>query len=241
MLNYKEITPFGRFFKPIIHRNKMEYEQKYHEKIHNYLINDDKYYKLRAKVAFKRFFSWIKDIKSKKILEFGSGLGQNIFQIKNNAVGYDISKTAKDFARKKGIKHPSSEKQIKDNSFDIILSCHNLEHMESPVENLKFLHKKLNKNGRLILVIPRDKNSKRESLEPELINYHLYSWNFETINNLLHKSGFKVLKNKYYWGTAYKKLSWLNKISFSLYLSAVSVAGWIKGHGDLFIIAKKGK
>jgi len=199
-------------------------------------MNSEAYYKLRARVAFHRFFSKIPNIKEKKIFEFGAGLGQNIFLLKN-AFAYDISKSANRFAQTKGIKTLDKSK-LKDNSFDIILSCHNLEHIEAPLENLKFLNKKLKKSGKLILVLPKERHHK-VPLEPELVNYHLYAWNFDTINNLLDKAGFKPIKNKFYYGTGYHKLSFLSKINFRLYLFAISFFGWAFNSGDLLIIAEK--
>lgn len=217
----------------------MEYEQTYHEKIHNNLLKDENYYKLRARVAFKRFFSWIAGIKEKKVLEFGCGLGQNIFALKDcEAYGYDISKSALDFSKSKGIKVFSSEKQIKDNSFDVILSSHNLEHMPNPFENLKFINQKLKKSGFLILIIPRETH-KKSPFTPDLTNYHLFSWNFRSINNLLNMAGFEIIKNKVLFGTGYKKLSFISKFSFNLYMFLVYLAGLLSNKGDLFIVAKK--
>ena len=69
--------------------NNLDYEEKYHQEIHKYLLKDEEYYTLRAKLAKERYFKNISE--SKKILEFGCGLGQNIFNL-NNAEGYDISK-----------------------------------------------------------------------------------------------------------------------------------------------------
>ena len=77
------------------------YEEEYHLNRHSNLYNDSEYYFARARIALRLFFKGIK--KSSKILEYGCGLGQNICLMKNiNAIGYDTSKFALEFCKKKG-------------------------------------------------------------------------------------------------------------------------------------------
>jgi hypothetical protein len=110
--------------------------------------------------------------------------------------------------------------------------------LENPTENLKFLYKKLKKDGLLILVLPTERQ-RYSLLRPELLNNHLFAWNFDTINNLLFRVGFKVEKNKFYSGAGYSKLSFLSNFSFSLYLIIVSLIGRLTKSKDLFILARK--
>ena len=214
-----------------------EYNEQYHREVHDYLISDPTYYILRSKIAFKKYFSNVRDLKTKKILEFGCGLGQNIFALRNSSCyGYDIAKFSLDFCEKKGIKVFRSFNQIP--SMDLIFSSHVLEHLDNPLETLGSFHKKLSEGGVLILVIPKESHEKA-SFEPDIRNYHLYSWNFQTINNLLHKSGFKVIKNQISYGAAYHKLKFLSKISFSLYFLATKIIGRLFNRSELLIIARK--
>ena len=53
---------------------ELDYEEGYHSVRHPNHVNKD-YYEARAKIALKKFFSGI-DI-NKRILDYGSGLGQN--------------------------------------------------------------------------------------------------------------------------------------------------------------------
>jgi SAM-dependent methyltransferase len=66
--------------------NTVDYEEWYHTERHSTHFNDD-YYNARAEIAVKKFFDGFDT--SKSILDFGCGLGQNIYKIPN-AVGYDI-------------------------------------------------------------------------------------------------------------------------------------------------------
>ena len=217
----------------------MDYEEEYYKQVYGSLVQDSDYYNLASKISFNSYFKEIKDINTKKILEFGCGLGKNIFLIRMlNVQGYDISKFAKKFTGARGIKTLKSEKEIKDNNFDIILSCHNLEHMNNPLENLEFLRKKIKKKGLLLLIVPKEAQT-MATRTPDMVNYHLYSWNFRTINNLLHKAGFEVLLNRVnYIGGPYL-FKFLSKMSFKLYLLSIRLLGRIRNTGELFIIARK--
>ena len=210
------------------------YEQEYHLKKHNYLYNDVYYYNIRAKLALLRYF---RDIpKDFKILEFGCGLGQNI-SLMPNAVGYDISKFALNFCKKKGIEVTNNIKSIKNDSIDVVFSCHVLEHLEAPFDSIELMRKKLKKGGKLILILPVEKY-KKVSFEIDS-NQHLYSWNFRTINNLLIKQGFKPIENKYLWAAGYKKLLLFSRINFNLYNFLTKLTGVFFNTREMKIVAVK--
>lgn len=214
----------------------MDYNKDYHKLKHSYLLEDENYYLARAKLAFKWYFSKIKEIDNLKVLEFGGGLGQNVFLLKNRSI-YDISKFSLDFCEEKGIPVIREYKKIPNESFNIILSCHCLEHLKNPLENLKFLHKKLKKEGRLILIIPR-LPQRKSKLKPDQ-NYELYSWTFRTINNLLDSAGFRVVSNRYIYRTMMKKLVFLNKLNFHIYRFGVYISGLILNSKEIKVEAVK--
>ena len=212
----------------------MEYERDYHLEKHAYLYKDEKYYDVRAKLSILKYFLGIQ--KDSKILEFGCGLGHNIISFPN-AIGYDISKFAIDFCKKKGINITNNLKSLKDDYFDVVFSCHVLEHLENPFKELEIIHKKLKKGGKLILILPVEKHQ-RVSLEIDS-NQHLYCWNFRTINNLLTKVGFKPVENKYLWGTGYKKLLFFSRINFALYNFMTKLMGVILNAREMKMLAIK--
>ena len=76
------------------------YEDKYHGFVHKNLLENSQYYQFRAKYASKIYWKYLKG----KVLEFGAGLGQNIFLHKDTAEGVDVSDFSIDFCKKKGIK-----------------------------------------------------------------------------------------------------------------------------------------
>ncbi len=210
------------------------YEKDYHLMKHNYLYNDAEYYLVRAKLALEKYF---KETKSKSsILDYGCGLGQNIFLV-NNSTGYDISDFALDFCRKKGINVTKNLKNLKNNSFDIVFSCEVLEHLENPLKELKMMKSKLKEKGKLILIIPLEK-LKKPSFEPDS-NQHLYCWNYQTMTNLLSRIGFIPISYEIIKMTGFKKLIPINRVSFKLYLLLTKCLAIIVGSKHLKIIAVK--
>ena len=133
-----------------------KYEKQYHQIKHQHLYTNSYYYKTRAELARKRYLDNAND---KKILEWGVGMGQNIWLFKK-AIGYDISKYAVDFCTTKGVSTTTDISKIPDNHYDVVLSVHMLEHVENPLKTLRVIYSKLQKGGRLILITPIDKCKK---------------------------------------------------------------------------------
>lgn len=214
-------------------KNTVDYEEWYHTERHNNHFNDD-YYNARAAIAVTKFFRGF-DI-NKRVLDFGCGLGQNIYRLPN-AAGYDISKFGVEFCRKKGINATHDLHEVPDEAFDIVLSAHVLEHHPNPKEMLGQIFSKLKKGATLILVIPHEVHGKpRIALD---LNQHLFSWNFQTINNLLLTSGFTVKSNRYIRGAGYFRLLWLSRIHFGLYRMATNLLSRLTGIKEMMIIAEK--
>ncbi len=214
-------------------KTTLDYEEWYHTERHNTHFNDD-YYNSRAKIALTKFFDGF-DINS-RVLDFGCGLGQNIYYLPN-AIGYDISKFGVEFCKKKNINATNDVNEVPDEAFDIVISTHVLEHHPNPKEMLNQIYSKLKKGASLILVIPHEVHGiPKYELD---LNQHLFTWNFQAINNLLITTGFKVVKNKYVRGAGYNKLLKLAGISFNLYKTATNLLSRLSGIKEMMIVAKK--
>ena len=211
-----------------------KYEEEYHLAKHSYLYNDEEYYKVRAKVALAQYFKGIK--KTSTILDYGVGLGQNIYLVRHNSIGYDLSKFALDFCRKKGIRVTGNLKELKKNSFDIVLCCEVLEHLENPLKALKQIYSKLEDSGKLILLLPIDKKRKLTLRDR---NQHLYCWNYQTITNLLLRAGFLPTDYKTMRMTGFKKFLPISRINFKLYLFLIKVLAIITGSRHIKVVAIK--
>ncbi|MBI9039312.1 MAG: class I SAM-dependent methyltransferase [Bacteroidales bacterium] len=210
------------------------YNSEYYKAIYGRAIFDEEHYRLKANISIKKYFKNIpKDI---EILDFGCGLGYNTFFFPNST-GFDISEFSLDFCKQKGKKIIKSLDEVKDGTFDVVFSSHTLEHVEKPFETLKLLNEKLRTNGKLILVLPVEKYGKSD-FEPDS-NQHLFLWNFRTINNLLIRSGFKILENSYRRGYGYDKFNSIAKINLKLFEIITTLTSLIYGVKELFIVAKK--
>jgi len=210
------------------------YNSEYYKAIYGRAIFDEEHYILKSKIAIKKYFKNIpKDI---EILDFGCGLGYNTYLFPNST-GFDISEFSLDFCKQKGKKIIKSLDEVNDGTFDVVFSSHTLEHVETPFETLKLLYKKLRPDGILILVLPVEKYGKSD-FDPDS-NQHLFLWNFRTINNLLIRSGFKILENSYLRGYGYDKFNSIAKINLKLFEIITTLTSLIYGVKELFIVAKK--
>lgn len=211
----------------------LDYESWYHSTRHSNHFNEA-YYNARARIAINKFFSGVD--KNSRILDFGCGLGQNIFYMPN-AVGYDISKFGIEFCRKKGINATTQLEDVPDESFDVVFSAHVLEHHPHPMSMLEEMYRKLKKGQKLILVIPHERHGKAQFKYD--LNQHLYTWNFQAINNLLLTVGFQIQENRYLRGAGYFRLLPLAKISFGLYRFVTNAVSRLFGIKEMMIVAKK--
>lgn len=214
-------------------RDHVDYEEWYHTERHATHFNDD-YYNARAEIAVKKFFSGV-DINS-KILDFGCGLGQNIYKLPN-ARGYDISEFGVEFCRRKGINATNNLDEIPNEGFDIVFSSHVLEHHPHPKTMLEQMFSKLRKGGTCILVIPHERHGKAQFTYD--LNQHLFTWNFQAINNLMLMTGFEILENKYIRGAGYNRLLPLAKTNFGLYRFATNALSHLAGIKEMMVIARK--
>ena len=211
----------------------LDYESWYHSTRHSNHFNED-YYNARAKIALDKFFSSVD--KNSRILDFGCGLGQNICYLPN-AAGYDISKFGIEFCRKKGINATTQLDDLPNEGFDVVFSSHVLEHHPHPMTMLEEMYSKLKKGQKMVLVIPHERHG-RAQFKYDL-NQHLYTWNFQAINNLLITVGFEILENRYVRGAGYFRLLPLAKINFGLYRFATNFLSRIFGIKEMMIVAKK--
>jgi SAM-dependent methyltransferase len=208
------------------------YEADYHDRRHaNY--SDRSYFDARASLAKERYFRGIAS--DAAVLEVGCGLGQNIAMFRN-AIGYDISRFAVAACCARGIRATTCLSEIADQSSDVVLAAHVLEHHPEPLKMLCEIARKMKPGGTLIIALPYERH-RRPPIGADL-DQHLYSWTFQTINNLLIFAGFRVTANRYLFGTGYRKLLGLKKIDRRGYSVAVWIAGVLTNCRELLVTAE---
>jgi len=211
----------------------------YHEKRHKDLLDDFELQIAWGDFADTAYFADAK--KNYDILEFGSGLGNNLLTVKRyaNVIGIEPSILGRKEAEKNGIKcYESLDKVDQNKKFDIILCRHVLEHVENPRAILLSLQERLKAEGKLILVLPLDKLSQKPKKND--IDHHLFCWNPRTIINLLTISGFEKSNYRYEAFNARKKLLPLHKVfGPSFYIKLIRIVGKITNAKELIIESKK--
>jgi SAM-dependent methyltransferase len=213
------------------------YDSGYHSKIHANLIGDDEYFWTRARASQRLYFSHL-DLAQTKILDFGGGIGQTTAGIPN-AVVFDASQEAREMCRKRGFKVVDRVDAIEGNSFDVVVCRHVLEHVPYPAATLRDIYRVLSDNGHLILILPKEIHSMC-GLSPDMVNYHLYCWNFQTLNNLLDFTGFRPVLHRQHYILGYRQLLPLNRLlGFEAYYWATFAVGWAWRMGELVVHARK--
>ena len=114
--------------------------------------------------------------------------------------GIDISKSASDYANKMfGIDVEVADiNDYKENKkYDLVTITHVLEHVYNPVKALKKANQLLEKDGKLILIVPNIESIGFKIFKNKWLHFypgrHLYYYSPQTITKLLEKSGFSVL------------------------------------------------
>jgi SAM-dependent methyltransferase len=128
------------------------------------------------------------------VLDFGCGGG---FLLKNlpgrRRLGIEINPEAAAVAAANGVEVFPKISDIPDESVDVIVSNHCLEHVPNPMSALQELRTKLRKGGRAMFVVPCE--TIRDRYDPQHIDHHLYTWNPRCLGHLFHDAGFDVVSS----------------------------------------------
>jgi 2-polyprenyl-3-methyl-5-hydroxy-6-metoxy-1,4-benzoquinol methylase len=143
------------------------------------------------------------------LLEIGSGTAELLARCQQkgwNVTGVEPSKIARENAYKKHkIKLYENLKQakIKDESQDLIMMWHVLEHIPNPEKLVAQLHKILKTEGRLIIAVPNHKSFDAKYYDQNWAAYdvprHLSHFDRKTMSKLLKNNGLEIKKTKPMW------------------------------------------
>lgn len=144
-----------------------------------------------------------------RLLDIGCGSGKSLALFKKlgwEVFGIETDKNAVNFARERGLKNVilGSFEKIKDypdSFFDVIRLYHVLEHLPDPSFCLKLIHKKLKRGGKVIVGVPNLDSFAGKLFGKYWYNLdsprHLFVFSRKTLNKLLRKTSFKVIKEEY--------------------------------------------
>lgn len=166
-----------------------------------------------------------------RLLDVGCGPGVNLktFQEQGwDVYGIEMSEAAVTQARERvgdRIHQGTLETTpFKDESFDVILLSHSLEHLFSPIDELARVRRLLKPEGRLVIAVPN-----ADSLEAKLFGRwwvpwdpprHLYHFGKTTLTRLLKQAGFRVIRLRTGVGSLFFMASlervWIQRLGHTL-------------------------
>jgi hypothetical protein len=93
--------------------------------------------------------------------------------------------------------HHSKYKEFEPSvKYDLIYSCHSLEHYRDPVSNLQWIYSNLIDKGYFYVEVPNiDAVDNKTNIDEFFYDMHLFYFEKNTLENILHKVGFEVVAN----------------------------------------------
>jgi SAM-dependent methyltransferase len=151
-------------------------------------------------------FSWVTNLRREKIspqvkptdvvMEYGVGYGWNIAKLAcNKRLGYDLAEHLAPLLEREGIQFITNTSELTDQSVDVMVCHHVLEHVPTPIEVLREIRRLLKADGKLLLFVPYEKEKRYCNYDPQEPNHHLYAWNVQTLGNLVNDCGYKIISS----------------------------------------------
>ena len=145
-----------------------------------------------AKLRAEKFQPFIKSTDT--VVEFGVGLGWNLANLQcARRIGTDLENFLPS-ALKTAIEFVPTAAAIPNDSADVVICHHVLEHVENPPEMLQDAWRILKEDGQLLAYVPFENEARYRHFNPAEPNHHLYSWNVQTLGNLVNSQGFVLQK-----------------------------------------------
>ncbi len=144
---------------------------------------------ISGRIEARKFKAYVKPTDA--VLDFGCGGGHILRNLDcARRVGIEINPSARIAAAELGIECYDVIAGVEDNSFDVIISNHALEHVHFPISVLWALRNKLVPSGVLVLCVPMDDWRTQRAYDRKDINHHLHTWTPQLLGNSLLEAGF---------------------------------------------------
>jgi SAM-dependent methyltransferase len=160
-------------------------------------------YHQRKRAVPPAAFPWVARFRAEKfqpnikvtdtVLELGGGFGWNLAELQcARRIATDLENHLAPDANSDQIEFIPNSGTLASESVDVIICHHVLEHVAEPTAMLSECARLLRPEGRLLLHVPFEKERRYRRFNPAEPNHHLYSWNVQTLGNLLGVSNFEI-------------------------------------------------
>ncbi|MDC1425041.1 class I SAM-dependent methyltransferase [Oceanospirillaceae bacterium] len=150
--------------------------------------------------AKRRFESNLKYVAGKNIIDFGCGRGDFLHLAKDHCssvCGVELQKDFVDVLNSEGIRCVNNLDDIADNTLDVCVSFHVIEHLPNPLETLETLKKKIVSGGTILIEVPHANDillstlNNNEFKQFTLWSQHLVLHTRESLRRMLDSAGFE--------------------------------------------------
>jgi SAM-dependent methyltransferase len=152
-----------------------------------------------------RAYPWVARLRATKfarhvhaadaVLEYGVGAGWNLaFLNCRKRLGHDVAPFLASTLESHGIEFVPDTGTVEAETIDVVICHHTLEHTRAPAMALTELRRLLRPQGTLWLSVPYEKERRYRRFRPDEPNHHLYSWNVQTLGNLVEELGFELVE-----------------------------------------------
>jgi SAM-dependent methyltransferase len=151
----------------------------------------------------ERAIPWVAALRARKfapfigdgdvVLEYGAGSGWNLAALRcRRKIGFDVADFLEPSLRALGIEFVADTQVLPESVADVVICHHTLEHVQHPPDALEEMRRLLKPEGRLLLFVPYEREARYRHFRPGEPNHHLYSWNAQTLGNLVQEAGLTV-------------------------------------------------
>jgi SAM-dependent methyltransferase len=155
------------------------------------------------------------------VLDFGCGGGGVLAELTaGRKVGVEVGDAARNHARSRGLEVFESLGEVADETVDVVVSNHALEHVPYPIAALVEMRRVLRPGGLLVLCLPIDDWRRHPRFDPADVNHHLHTWTVQLLGNSLVESGFAPAAIEidiltHAWFPGYRRL-WTHEAMFDV-------------------------
>lgn len=129
------------------------------------------------------------------VFELGVGSGWNLGKLNcARKLGADAADFLAETIQAAGIQFVANTRELPDGVADVVICHHALEHLAEPLGALHEMRRLLNSQGRLVLHVPWERETRYARYRADEPNHHLYTWNAQTLGNLVAVAGLEVLQ-----------------------------------------------